>query len=72
MLKTARLASSILRPATLLAGSALMWWSGAPLLASATWLVLAGASLAIDPLGPGAVPGGDHCGDPRRGRLIGD
>jgi acetyl esterase/lipase len=46
-------ARSILLPAILFAGSAVMWGLGAPLLASVAWLVLAGAALAIDPLGRG-------------------
>jgi acetyl esterase/lipase len=46
-------AESVLLPASLLAVSALMWGTGAPFLASASWLVLAGAALAMDPRGRG-------------------
>ena len=52
--KTTHVAKSILRPATLLAAvAAVMWWLGVPLLVSASWLVLVGVALAIDPLGRG-------------------
>jgi acetyl esterase/lipase len=50
--------NSLVPLAILVGGSAVMWWLGASLPATATWLALAGVALAIDPRGRGRFVAG--------------